>query len=143
MPDGPSGGTQLAATQGWPQGLMLASESESRGRLLYCVCVVGEALEYGSSKIWQGSRAPESRLPHSTISSGRNRKCPSPSSVPIMLMRHKMADKMGGMCDADSCQSGRPPCIIIMTVERVHGNSINSWASNFQSCNIMSTTWPL
>lgn len=33
--------------------------------------------------------------------------------------------------------------IMTVTVERVHGNSINSWASNFQSCNIMSTTWPL
>lgn len=39
--DGPSGDRPPPSwppSQGWTQGLMLASESESRGRPLYCVC---------------------------------------------------------------------------------------------------------
>lgn len=56
------------------------------GAAICTVCVV--SAENGSSKIWQGSRAPESRLPHSTISSERNHEVPH-QREPIMLMRHR------------------------------------------------------
>lgn len=65
------------------------------------------------------------------------------SSVPIMLMRHKRQIKSWGSVVLVAGRLAPPPCFMTDSWERVHGNSINSWAPNFQSCNIMSTTWPL
>lgn len=136
--DGPSGGNpphpqELAASQGWPQGLMLASESESRGRPLYCVCVVGEALHYGSCKIWQGSRAPESRLPHSTISSGRNHNVPHQQRIHHADETQEADEKLGVSCAAGGWQAGRPPCFmtagsVSMVIASIHGLPISKVA---------------
>lgn len=107
------------------------------------LCLPWMSARYGSCKIWQGSRAPESRLPRSTISSGRNHNVPHQQRIhhadETQAQRQTRQTAALGWLAA---LARRPPCVMNSRACPWY-NSINSWACNFQSRNIMSATWPL